>query len=123
MTNISQLIEIANSSVKRLSFNEAKEFISSGAIIIDVREESEVAQSGKAKNALHIPRGLIEFTLSIDSQNNPMGINKDSIILVYCAAGARSALAAKTLQDLGFQNVYNLGGFNEWVANGGDIDN
>ncbi|MFL2699690.1 MAG: hypothetical protein EVB00_02860 [SAR86 cluster bacterium] len=123
MTNISQLIEIANSSVKRLSFNEAKEFISSGAIIIDVREESEVAQSGKAKNALHIPRGLIEFTLSIDSQNNPMGINKDSIILVYCAAGARSALAAKTLQDLGFQNVYNLGGFNEWVANGGDLDN
>ena len=123
MTNISQLIEIANSSVKRLSFNEAKEFISSGAIIIDVREESEVAQSGKAKNALHIPRGLIEFTLSIDSQNNPMGINKDSIILVYCAAGARSALAAKTLQDVGFQNVYNLGGFNEWVANGGDIDN
>lgn len=123
MTNISQLIEIANSSVKRLSFNEAKEFISSGAIIIDVREQSEVAQSGKAKNALHIPRGLIEFTLSIDSQNNPMGINKDSIILVYCAAGARSALAAKTLQDLGFQNVYNLGGFNEWVANGGDLDN
>ena len=123
MTNILQLIEIANSSVKRLSFNEAKEFISSGAIIIDVREESEVAQSGKAKNALHIPRGLIEFTLSIDSQNNPMGINKDSIILVYCAAGARSALAAKTLQDLGFQNVYNLGGFNEWVANGGDLDN
>ena len=123
MTNISELIEIANSSVKRLSFNEAKEFISSGAIIIDVREESEVAQSGKAKNALHIPRGLIEFTLSIDSQNNPMGINKDSIILVYCAAGARSALAAKTLQDLGFQNVYNLGGFNEWVANGGDLDN
>ena len=123
MTNISQLIEIANSSVKRLSFNEAKEFIASGAIIIDVREESEVTQSGKAKNALHIPRGLIEFTLSIDSQNNPMGINKDSIILVYCAAGARSALAAKTLQDLGFQNVYNLGGFNEWVANGGDLDN
>ena len=123
MTNISQLIEIANSSVKRLNFNEASELISKGAIIIDVREESEVAQSGKAKNALHIPRGLIEFTLSIDSQNNPMGINKDSIILVYCAAGARSALAAKTLQDLGFQNVYNLGGFNEWVANGGDLDN
>jgi rhodanese-related sulfurtransferase len=122
MTNISQLIEIANSSVKRLNFNEANELISKGAIIIDVREESEVAQSGKAKNALHIPRGLIEFTLSIDSQSNPMGINKDSIILVYCAAGARSALAAKTLQDLGFQNVYNLGGFNEWVANGGELD-
>ena len=122
MTNISQLIEIANSSVKRLNFNEANELISKGAIIIDVREESEVAQSGKAKNALHIPRGLIEFTLSIDSQSNPMGINKDSIILVYCAAGARSVLAAKTLQDLGFQNVYNLGGFNEWVANGGELD-
>ena len=51
-----------------------------------------------------------------------MGIQKDSDILVYCAAGVRSALAAKTLQDLGFENVYNLGSLSEWVSNGGKLD-
>ena len=116
------LLNIANDSVKRLNFDEANELILQGAFIIDVREESEVAQSGKVSDALHIPRGLIEFQLNPEAQNNPLGIQKDSTILVYCAAGVRSALAAKTLQDLGFDNVYNLGSISEWVSNGGNLD-
>ncbi len=116
------LLNSANDSVKRLNFDEANELILQGAFIIDVREESEIAQSGKVSDALHIPRGLIEFQLNPEAQNNPMGIQKDSTILVYCAAGVRSALAAKTLQDLGFENVYNLGGLSEWVSNGGNLD-
>ena len=48
-------------------------------------------------------------------------INKDTIILVYCAGGYRSALAAKSLIDLGFNNVFNIGGFDEWVNNGGEV--
>tara|TARA_X000001036_G_scaffold157302_2_gene149365 strand:+ start:3559 stop:3930 length:372 start_codon:yes stop_codon:yes gene_type:complete len=123
MNRITDLLNIANDSVKRLNFYEANELILEGAFIIDVREESEVAQSGKISNALHIPRGLIEFQLNPEAQNNPSGIEKDSTLLVYCAAGVRSALAAKTLQDLGFENVYNLGSISEWVSNGGNLDN
>ena len=123
MNTITDLLNIANDSVKRLNFYEANELILEGAFIIDVREESEVAQSGKISNALHIPRGLIEFQLNPEAQNNPSGIEKDSTLLVYCAAGVRSALAAKTLQDLGFENVYNLGSISEWVSNGGNLDN
>ena len=89
--------------------------------IIDVREESELNQNGMIKNAIHIPRGLIEFILAPDSQENPSNINKDTIILVYCAGGCRSALAAKSLLDLGFNNVFNIGGFDEWVNNGGEV--
>jgi|TARA_B110000914_G_scaffold210182_1_gene209140 rhodanese-related sulfurtransferase len=122
MSTITDLLNSANDSVKRLNFDEANELILKGAFIIDVREESEIAQSGKVSDALHIPRGLIEFQLNPEAQNNPMGIQKDSTILVYCAAGVRSALAAKTLQDLGFENVYNLGGLSEWVSNGGNLD-
>jgi rhodanese-related sulfurtransferase len=122
MNTITDLLNIANDSVKRLNFDEANELILQGAFIIDVREESEVAQSGKVSDALHIPRGLIEFQLNPEAQNNPLGIRKDSTILVYCAAGVRSALAAKTLQDLGFDNVYNLGSISEWVSNGGNLD-
>ena len=122
MSTITDLLNSANDSVKRLNFDEANELILKGAFIIDVREESEIAQSGKVSDALHIPRGLIEFQLNPEAQNNPMGIQKDSTILVYCAAGVRSALAAKTLQDLGFENVYNMGGLSEWVSNGGNLD-
>ena len=115
------LIE-ANELVKRLSYNESLELINNTqTVIIDVREESEVFNLGLIKNAVHIPRGLIEFKLSPNSQNNPVLINDNTNILVYCAGGYRSALAAKTLLDLGFKNVYNLGGFKEWVESVGEI--
>ena len=115
------LIE-ANELVKRLSYDESLELINNTqTVIIDVREESEVFNFGLIKNAVHIPRGLIEFKLSPNSQNNPVLINDNTNILVYCAGGYRSALAAKTLLDLGFKNVYNLGGFKEWVESGGEI--
>ena len=115
------LIE-ANDLVKRLSYDESVELIkNTQTVIIDVREESEVYNLGLIKNAIHIPRGLIEFKLSRNSPNNPVLINDDTNILVYCVGGYRSALAAKTLLDLGFKNVYNLGGFREWVECGGEI--
>ena len=115
------LIE-ANDSVKRLSYDESVDLISNTqTVIIDVREESEVYNLGLIKNAVHIPRGLIEFKLSPNSPNNPVLIDDNTNILVYCAGGYRSALAAKSLLDLGFKNVYNLGGFQEWVESGGEI--
>ena len=115
------LIE-ANELVKRLSYDESVDLIkNTQTVIIDVREESEVYNLGVIKNAIHIPRGLIEFKLSPNSPNNPVLINDDTNILVYCAGGYRSALAAKSLLDLGFKNVYNLGGFQEWVESGGEI--
>jgi rhodanese-related sulfurtransferase len=63
----------------------------------------------------------LEFKLSPNSPNNPVLINNNTNILVYCAGGYRSALAAKSLLDIGFKNVYNLGGFQEWVEAGGEI--
>ena len=115
------LIE-ANDRVKRLSYDESVDLINNTqTVIIDVREESEVYNLGLIKNAVHIPRGLIEFKLSPNSPNNPVLIDDNTNILVYCAGGYRSALAAKSLLDLGFKNVYNLGGFQEWVESGGEI--
>ena len=116
------LLQEANNEIKRLSFDESLSIISeSNTVIIDVREESEVHDLGLIKNAIHIPRGLLEFTLIPNSPNNPVKIDENTKILVYCAGGYRSALAAKTLKDLGFKNVYNLGGYSEWIDNGGDI--
>ena len=119
---LEKLLIEANDLVKRLSFEESINLINnSKTVIIDVREESEVYHLGLVKNAIHIPRGLLEFKLSPNSPNNPVLIDDETNILVYCAGGYRSALAAKTLLDLGFKNVYNLGGFQEWVESGGEI--
>jgi rhodanese-related sulfurtransferase len=94
---------------------------SDNTVLIDVREESEVSSLGIIQNAIHIPRGLIEFKIEYDSSTNPSNIRNDSNILFYCAGGYRSALAANTVKSLGFQNVYNIGGFSEWINNGGEI--
>lgn len=117
------LLTEANKEIKLLSFSESKNLIeNSNAVIIDVREESEVNNLGIVKGAIHIPRGLLEFKLEPNSINNPININRETNILIYCAGGYRSALAAKTLKDLGFKNVFNLGGFSDWVAAGGEIE-
>ena len=121
-TNLEELLIEANDLVKRLSYDESVDLISNTqTVIIDVREESEVYNIGLIKNAVHIPRGLIEFKLSPNSPNNPVLIEDNTNILVYCAGGYRSALAAKTLKDFGFKNVFNIGGYEEWILNGGEI--
>ena len=120
--DLNTLLKEANDIVKRLSYEESNLLIENyKTVIIDVREESEVYSQGIIKNAIHIPRGLIEFQLKQDSDKNPVSIDSETNILVYCAGGYRSALAAKSLIDLGFKNVYNLGGFQEWVESGGEI--
>ena len=77
--------------------------------IIDVREPSEVQESGMISGAHNIPRGLLEFQLKPSE-----GFPADTPILVYCAVGARAALAGVTLKELGFTNVKNLCGFKDW---------
>ena len=112
------ILEEANKQIKRLSYDDSINLIKNhSTLIIDVREESEVHSSGVIKNAIHIPRGLIEFKIS----NISTIIEEDTNILVYCAGGYRSALAAKTLKDFGFKNVFNIGGYDEWILNGGEI--
>ena len=112
------ILEEANKQIKRLSYDDSIDLIKNDStLIIDVREESEVHSSGVIKNAIHIPRGLIEFKIS----NISTITEEDTNILVYCAGGYRSALAAKTLKDFGFKNVFNIGGYEEWILNGGEI--
>ena len=119
---LESLLVEANDQIKRLSYEETVTKIqNSNHVIIDVREESEVTFSGLIKNAVNIPRGVIEFKLKPNSLDNPIHIDSATDILLYCAAGFRSALAAKALEDAGFENVYNIGGFGEWISNGGDI--
>ena len=120
MTNINELLNEANELVPRISFEDANSILGDpNTIILDVREGQELRESGKIKGAIHVPRGLLEFVFRPeDYVENP----EEMKILVYCAAGARAALAAKTLMYIGYKDVFNLGGFKEWVENGGEIE-
>ena len=108
------LISEASKEIKTISAQEALDLSKNNKCnLIDLREEGELNNTGSIENSTHIPRGLIEFSLNLNSpliQNNIIDPNKD--IVLFCAAGGRSALAAKTLKDMGFKNVSHIeGGF------------
>lgn len=92
------------------------------AIAVDVRDDAEVAASGRIKGALHIARGHLEFEADPASPRHNPALPRDKTLLVYCNSGARATLACKTLKDMGYADVRNLGGFTAWVAEGGPVE-
>ena len=88
--------------------------------LIDIRDAVELQKLGRIENSLHISRGLLEFSIHPESafvQNNNLDLNKE--IVLFCAAGGRSALAAKTLKEMGFKKVSHIeGGFGNMSNSG-----
>jgi rhodanese-related sulfurtransferase len=107
----------------KLSPKDAVEGARDGAItVIDVREHGEVAMSGKAAGALHIP--LVRLRDMADPRHPDYNrkLDQESRIAVYCASGARSFSAARLLRQLGYGDVHNIGGLGHWVRAGGAIE-
>ncbi len=107
-------------SVRALPANEAIKMVANGDItLIDVRDHNEVAHTGKAKGALHIP--LFQLGQKADPRHPEFHpeLNTEKPIALYCASGARSQMAGRTLAGLGFTEVYNLGGLMHWQSAGG----
>ena len=112
--SVKEMMAAANQAVPRLSPDQAKAKIAEGGtVVLDVRDGTEVAKSGKLKGALHISRGLLEFGADPESPMHNPALAKDKTVLLYCASGGRSALAGKVLKDMGYGSVFNIGGFKE----------
>ena len=120
---IQEIINEAFNEVPTITPEKAKEEQDNGALIIDTREINELALTGKVKDSIHIPRGLIEFQNKETNPNGIEGFTKDKKIILYCAAGARAALAGKALKDIGFTDVHNLGGCSDWQSKGLPVEN
>ena len=116
------LLEAANAAVPRISNKEAQEMVANGALLVDVRDGTEVAASGKAAGAIHIPRGSLEFKADTTAATADKNFALDRPVILHCASGGRAALAGKLLKDMGYQKVYNLGGFKDWVEAGGKVE-
>lgn len=122
-TNVKELMAAANAVVPRITPDQAREMVAKrNALVVDVRDSQEIQASGKVSGALHVPRGMLEFRADPDSPYHDKSFSKDRPIILYCASGGRSALSAKTLMDLGFKDVHNLGAFKDWAESGGAVE-
>jgi len=116
------LIDAANAVVPKISGKEAQDMVANGAVLVDIRDSAELAQTGKAAGALHIPRGSLEFKADLSAPSADKTLAHDKPVILHCASGGRAALAGKLLKDMGYQKVYNLGGFKDWVEAGGKVE-
>lgn len=108
-----QLVSAANAEVESISPEAAAKLIGrEGVLFVDLREHSELASSGKIEGAVHVPRGLLEFQVDPESPSHKPELAEADRLVLYCGSGGRSALAAKTLEDMGISGVSHVpGGF------------
>lgn len=88
--------------------------------VIDVREAAEVAASGQAKGALHIPMAMLAMRADAKGPSYDNRIDPKKPVAIYCAAGGRAGMAAMTMKQLGY-DAMNIGGFGDWAAAGGPV--
>jgi rhodanese-related sulfurtransferase len=118
------LVEEAKKSIENLNSDEVKQLAEKKEItLIDIRDIRELWKEGTIKNSKHIPRGMLEFWLDPDSSYYKTNKIQDmKKMVLFCALGLRSALATKTLTDMGFKNVAHVdGGFDALKKSGFDI--
>lgn len=114
------LVQEAKSQVENLTPEQVQSEVQSGdAVLVDLREPQELETTGMIPGAIHAPRGMLEFYADPSLPYHRDEFQPDKRIIVHCASGGRSALAAKTLQDMGYTNVAHLdGGIKAWQEEG-----
>ncbi len=122
-TTLKQMMDAANAAVPRITPAQAREMMAQGnTLVVDVRDAPEVENSGKVAGAVHVSRGLLEFRADPDSPSHDKNFAKDKNVILYCGSGGRAGLGGKLLKDMGYERVYNLGGFKDWVDSGGAVE-
>ena len=113
----------ANAVVPRMSAEDAiAKYNAGGGVFVDVRDSGAIAESGTIKGAHRIARGMMEFVADPSTPFHNAALQKDADLYLICGAGGQAALAGKTLKDMGFENVTNIGGFGAWKEAGGPTE-
>jgi rhodanese-related sulfurtransferase len=122
-TNLKEMMDAANAAVPRITPAQARDMVAQGnTLIVDVRDALEVEKSGKIAGAVNVSRGLLKFRADPDLPSHDKSFAEDKDVIVYCGSGGRAALSGKVLKDMGYERVYNLGGFKDWAESGGAVE-
>jgi rhodanese-related sulfurtransferase len=122
-TSVKDMLAAANQAVPKITVQDAAELMKRGdVLVVDVRDLPEVQGSGKVQGAINVSRGMLEFRADPQSPYYDSKFVRDKPVILYCASGGRSALAGKTLKDLGYADVRNLGAFKEWAEAGYPVE-
>ncbi|MEM1365708.1 MAG: rhodanese-like domain-containing protein [Pseudomonadota bacterium] len=123
MKTSTDYLDEANQSVPRIEADEAvSKFGSDNTVFLDVRDSGAIANTGTIQGAVQVPRGMLEFAADPTSALHNAALTKNANIMVMCAAGGQAALAGKTLQEMGYTSVTNIGGFGAWKEAGGPTE-
>jgi len=119
---LKDMLATANAVVERIDAAAAQALVDNGALMVDIRDAPELERVGRVVGSHHVPRGMLEFRADPDSPFADEAFSFDRPVVLHCASGGRAALAGKMLKDMGFEKVYNLGGFKDWKDSGGAVE-
>ena len=123
MKSAQDYIDEANVLVPSVTPEEGISIHAKGqAVFIDVRDSKSLKQTGTIAGAHHVPRGMIELSADPDSRYHKPFLQKQAHICIVCGAGLMAAMAGKTLVEMGFSNVTNVGGMEAWKEAGGPVE-
>ena len=116
ITPVRELVAAAKKQITSLSPDEARARADAGdVLLIDIRDVRELAREGRIPGAFHAPRGMLEFWIDPTSPYHKPDLATEKSLVLFCASAWRSALSAKTLQDMGVEGVAEVeGGFSAW---------
>lgn len=118
-----ELVAEAKAKIENLDVAGVDKERAAGVLLVDLREPAELAESGRISGSVNVPRGMLEFRADPTSPYHQEGFEPERRIILHCATGGRSALAAAALTDMGYTNVAHLdGGFKAWVAAGRPVE-
>ncbi len=122
-TSVKELVETAKARIEEISATDALALANQdNVVIVDIRDVRERQKLGFIPNSVHAPRGMLEFWVDPDSPYHKPVFAEDKKYILHCASGWRSALAAASLLDMGFEAAHITEGFSGWVEAGGEVE-
>ncbi len=122
--SVKSMVEAAKREIEEIEAADAVKLAGrDDVVLVDIRDIRELGRDGKVPGAFHVPRGMLEFWIDPESPYYKQKFGEDKKFVFFCAGGLRSALAAKTAQDMGLKPVAHvLGGFRGWRDAGGPVE-
>ena len=123
MKGAKDFLEEAHAVVPKISVEDGiAKHAAGNSVFVDVRDSGQIKESGTIAGAQRITRGMVEFIADPATKFHNPALTPDADIVLVCGAGGQAALAGKTLKDMGYNNVSNVGGFSAWKEAGGPTE-